>query len=114
MKKDDAVYLTDIQEAISRIEDYIKDGRESFMETPMIQDAVIRNFEIIGEATKNLSEDIKRDNSDIPWRQIAGLRDVLIHAYRRVQLTRVWNVIEQNLPQLKQRVQNLLNQSENE
>jgi uncharacterized protein with HEPN domain len=96
-----------------RIEDYIKDGRDTFMETPMIQDAVIRNFEIIGEATKNLSEDIKQDNSDIPWRQMAGLRDVLIHAYRRVQLTRVWNVIEQNLPQLKQRVQNLLNQSEN-
>jgi uncharacterized protein with HEPN domain len=97
-----------------RIEDYIKDGRDTFMETPMIQDAVIRNFEIIGEATKNLSEDIKQDNSDIPWRQMAGLRDVLIHAYRRVQLTRVWNVIEQNLPQLKQRVQNILNQSENE
>jgi uncharacterized protein with HEPN domain len=114
MKKDDAIYLNDIQEAILRIEDYIKDGRDTFMETPMIQDAVIRNFEIIGEATKNLSEDIKQDNSDIPWRQMAGLRDVLIHAYRRVQLTRVWNVIEQNLPQLKQRVQNLLNQSENE
>jgi uncharacterized protein with HEPN domain len=95
-KKDDAVYLNDIQEAILRIEDYIKDGRDTFMETPMIQDAVIRNFEIIGEATKNLSEDIKQDNSDIPWRQMAGLRDVLIHA------------------QLKQHVQNLLNQSENE
>lgn len=91
-----------------RIEDYVKDGHERFMNTPMIQDAVMRNLEVIGEETKRLSDGLKQENPDIPWKQMAGLRDILIHGYRKVALPRVWNVIEQNLPFLKERVKGLL------
>lgn len=78
------------------------------MQTPMIQDAVIRNFEIIGKATKQLSDDLRQANSDIRWQQVAGLRDVLIHGYRSVRLIRIWNIIEQDLPLLKDLVRTLL------
>jgi uncharacterized protein with HEPN domain len=61
----------------------------------------IRNLEIIGEAVKRLSDDFKSKNSEIPWRNVAGLRDVLIHDYMGVDLENVWNVVEQNLPSLK-------------
>ncbi|WP_339384034.1 HepT-like ribonuclease domain-containing protein [Fischerella sp. FACHB-380] len=74
----------------------------------MIQDAVIRNFEIIGEATKRLSAEIRAADPDVPWQQVAGFRDVLIHDYLKVNLNRVWGVIEQNLPQLKATVEAIL------
>lgn len=67
----------------------------------MIQDAVIRNLEIIGEATKKLSPEIREKHSRIPWKQIAGLRDVLIHDYMRVDALEVWGVVENNLDELK-------------
>jgi uncharacterized protein with HEPN domain len=89
---------------ITRIEAYTKGGRDAFIDSPMIQDAVIRNFEIIGEAVKHLSEPVKANHSDIPWRRIAGLRDILIHQYMGVDITTVWSVIEENLSDLKQAV----------
>jgi uncharacterized protein with HEPN domain len=74
----------------------------------MIQDAVIRNLEVIGEAAKGLSEELRLVNSDIPWRQIAGLRDVLIHHYFGVKLETVWQVVVEHLPRLRERVEQLL------
>lgn len=74
----------------------------------MIQDAVIRNFEIIGEATKKLTMELRDSNPGIPWRRISGFRDVLIHDYMGVDVEEVWNVIKDNLPGLKQKVQELL------
>ncbi len=99
--KDDRLYLSNIKECIERIESYTLDGKEAFMQTTIIQDAVIRNFEIIGEATKRLSSELRANYPDVPWQQVAGFRDVLIHDYLKVNLNRVWGVIEQNLPELK-------------
>ena len=84
------------------------EGKKVFLESSMIQDAVIRNFEIIGEATKCLSPELKAAYPDIPWKQIAGLRDILIHDYLKINLNRVWGVIEQDLSQLKQTVEEML------
>ncbi|GAB4240069.1 MAG: DUF86 domain-containing protein [Stanieria sp.] len=106
--KDDRLYLTNIKECIERIENYTRDGKEVFLQTTIIQDTVIRNFEIIGEATKRLSSYIKTAYPDVPWQQIAGFRDVLIHDYLKININRVWNVIEQNLPQLKATVETIL------
>ncbi len=75
------------------------------MQTRMIQDAVIRNFEVIGEATKRLSPKIRERYSEVPWRRIAGLRDVLIHDYLRVDLEEVWGIIQDYLPDLKVEIQ---------
>lgn len=106
--KDERLYLSNIKECIERIQEYTYVGREGFMKTPMIQDAVIRNFEIIGEATKILSPELRNLYSDIPWQQMAGLRDVLIHDYLKVNLNLVWQIIEQNLPELKKQVESIL------
>jgi uncharacterized protein with HEPN domain len=106
--KDDRLYLTNIKDCIERIESYTSAGKDTFLETPMIQDAVIRNFEVIGEATKRLSENLKAEHPDIAWRQIAGFRDVLIHDYLKININRIWGVIEKDLPPLKRIVEQLL------
>lgn len=100
----DTVYLQHIQECIRRIESYAVVGREEFMKTDHWQDAIIRNFEIIGEAAKQLSDEFKKANLDIPWRNVAGFRDVLIHDYMGVDLNAVWQIIENELPALKANV----------
>jgi len=101
---DDRLYLIHIVESIERIEEYTREGQEAFMHSPMIQDAVIRNFEIIGEAVKQIPEFLKEERPDIPWRRIAGLRDVLIHQYMSVDLEAVWAVVEGDLPVFKKAV----------
>ena len=74
------------------------------MEHSHWQDAVIRQLEIVGEATKHLSEDVRVRHPDVPWRRIAGLRDVLIHDYMGVDLEAVWQVTQKNIPQLKEQL----------
>lgn len=106
--KEDRVYLEHILEAIQRVAAYSRGGWEAFSANQMAQDAVIRNFEIIGEAAKRLGEATKAKHPEIPWRDIAGFRDVLIHDYMGVKLRLVWNVIEQNLPDLRCAVEDLL------
>lgn len=102
------VYLEDILEAINRIANYTRDGREAFDADTRTQDAVARNFEIIGEVVKRLPEELLAKQPDIPWRAIAGFRDVLIHDYARIDLDEVWLTIERDLPPLKQAIQTLL------
>ncbi|MBW4604038.1 MAG: DUF86 domain-containing protein [Calothrix sp. FI2-JRJ7] len=106
--KDERLYLSNIKECIERIEEYTVGGRDVFMQTPMIQDAVIRKFEIIGEATKRLSPELRSTYSDVPWQQMAGLRDVLIHDYLKVNLNLIWQIIEENLHELKEQVSAIL------
>ncbi len=110
--KNDQLYLDNIKECIQMIESYTCDGKKVFMQTRMIQDAVIRNFEIIGEATKRLSPEIKNKYIQVPWRRIAGLRDVLIHDYLRVDLTEVWGIISDYLPDFKIQIQKIIHDME--
>jgi uncharacterized protein with HEPN domain len=100
--KDDRFYLIHILERIQRIESYTTGGREAFLASSMIQDAVIRNFEIIGEAAKQVSESFRSFHPGLPWRRLAGFRDVLIHNYPGVDLEEVWNIITGHLPVLRE------------
>ena len=94
----DALFLADIVKACDKIAIFITGGQEAFLENTMIQDAVIRNLEIIGEASKNLSPEIRAQASDQPWRQITGMRDKLIHHYFGVKLDLVWKTASEVLP----------------
>ena len=100
--KDDLLYLKHIRDAIEKIENYTAVGRDIFFKESHWQDAVIRQLEIMGEATKNISQSLREQYPTIPWRRIAGLRDVLIHNYMGVDLSTVWEVTQQSLPDFKQ------------
>ena len=108
--RNEMLYIKDISECIERIESYTKDGKDYFFNNRMAQDAVIRNFEIIGEATKRLSQNLREKYNQVKWKQIAGFRDVLIHDYLRVDLDEVWVIIEEDLPILKNNINLILNQ----
>jgi len=104
----DKTYLEHILDAIDRIQQYTADGRDAFMTNNMIQDAVVRNFEIIGAAAKRLTERLRHRHPQIPWKRAAGFRDVLSHDYMSIDLAIVWNVIESHLPSLREAVRELL------
>ncbi len=108
MKKDPRVYLAQILECIERISKYTSDGKKVFLADQLTQDAVIRNFEIIGEAAKRVPEDYKQSHPKIPWRGLTAFRDVLIHQYEGVDLQEVWKVIEKELPSLKAAITRVL------
>ena len=100
--------LLDIKEAVRRISEYVRKlGYDEFMEQEKTQDAVIRNLEIIGEAAKKLSPAIKKEHSDIPWKEMAGLRDRLVHQYFGVNFDTVWKIIKEELSGVLVKIKNI-------
>ncbi len=100
--KDDSIYIDHILLSINNILIYTKDiSKEDFAKNTLIQDAVIRNFEIIGEATKKISPDFKKVNFEVPWKEMAGMRDKLIHDYIGIDIQVIWDTIQQDLPKLQ-------------
>ena len=102
MPRDYRLYLQDILDASQKIEDYTADyGLESFKADSKTLDAVIRNLEIIGEAAKRIPEDVRRRLTEIDWKRIAGLRDILAHAYFGVDPEIIWDIIKSEMPALR-------------
>jgi uncharacterized protein with HEPN domain len=109
MKKDPIIYIEHISTCISRIKEYTEGiDEDDFLMNNLIQDAVIRNFEIIGEATKKLNDDFRNKYSGIEWKKIAGMRDKLIHDYFGVDLWAVWGVVENIIPTLDTQIEEIL------
>lgn len=105
MPRDDRVYLEHVRDAIARVEMYVKGFDEPrFKKEPLVQDGVIRQLEIIGEAVKRLSPPFRSSHPSIPWPDIARMRDKLIHDYFGVDIEKVWLTVQQDIPPLKAEV----------
>ena len=112
MKKfNDSIYLQHIFDAIQKISLYLQGiDKDKFLKNSLIQDGVIRQLEIIGEATKQISLELRDQQSSIPWSQMAGMRDKLIHHYFGVDLETVWLTATQDIPELRIPIQSLIDQ----
>jgi len=107
--KEDIVYLKHIRDSILTIEAFTTGIiYEEFLEDKLVQNGVIRELEIIGEATKNLSSDFRSAHPSVPWKDMAGMRDKLIHGYMMVDLDTIWKVVQEDLVVLKEQIINLL------
>ncbi|MEI7482592.1 MAG: DUF86 domain-containing protein [Elusimicrobiota bacterium] len=109
MKKEPEIFVKHILDSIVEIERHtLKISLPDFLKSTLIQDATIRRLEIIGEAVKKIPAEARSSAKDIPWKQIAGLRDLLIHEYFGVDLRLVWKVVIKDLPDLKKNMLKLL------
>lgn len=105
MKKDEGAYLEHIRESIERIQKYTNGmSEQEFKVNELVQDAVIRQLQIIGEAAKKLSDDVRAEYPNVQWKDIAGMRDKLIHNYFGVDLGAVWETVARDIPQLKRAI----------
>ena len=113
MRKKDIVYIKHIRDAIELILDYTKELNESdFNAKVIVQDAVIRRIQVIGEAVKNVSTAFREKNSEIPWTKIAGMRDKIIHGYFNVDIDIVWEVIVKDIPTFKKKIMEIIKKEE--
>jgi uncharacterized protein with HEPN domain len=109
MDRDELVYLRHILDAIATVEEYLQGvDEEKFMDTRLIQDGVIRQIEIIGEAVRHVSKEIREAYPEIPWQDAAGMRDKLIHGYFGVDIEEVWSTARDDLPLLREQVKKIL------
>ena len=104
--KDDKLYLIHILESISKIDSYVSGlDFNSFMEKTIVQDAVLRNLQVLAESTQKLSNEFKSRHPEIEWYKISGLRNILVHDYLGIDFETVWAAVTNNLPELKNIVQ---------
>ncbi len=106
--KDDRLYLTHILECIQRIERHRRAGRRKFLNSTTLQDAVLRNLQTMAESTQRLSEEGKAQQPHIPWAEIAGFRNVLVHNYLGIDLETIWGIMTDEVVELKLAVQTIL------
>lgn len=109
MKKDEAVFLRHMLDAIESIEEYTRGvSFERFMADPEKQDAVVRRLEIVGEAARNVPSEFQERHDEMPWADVIALRNRIVHAYFAINLSIVWDVVQHDLPRLKDQLETLL------
>lgn len=109
MTKDNSVYLLHIRDALQQIVDYTRGvSEEQFRQSRLLQDGIVRELEIVGEASRNLSDEFRHGHEEVPWAQIIGLRNRITHEYFNLNLDIIWEIVRDDVPTLKQQVLNLL------
>ncbi|MEK6928156.1 MAG: DUF86 domain-containing protein [Nanoarchaeota archaeon] len=109
MKRDYKLYLKDIKEGISQIENYMKNiSEEEFNKNKLIQDAVLRRLEIIGEASRNIPRALKEKNPQVPWFDMSQFRDLIAHGYFEVSINRAWNAATKEIKMIKESMKNII------
>jgi len=107
--RNEKLFLADIQECCQKIERYIAGiNKEDFLADEILQDALVRNIEIIGEASKNLSEKTREENTNVPWRDVMRMRDKIVHHYFRLNLEIIWRTVTEDIPALKIEINKIL------
>lgn len=103
------LYLEDMFQSMQKIEEYLGDlDFKKFKRSPMVVDAIIRNFEIIGEASKNIPHEIQEKYPEIPWRKMYGLRNLIAHEYFGIDYEMIWEIAKNNLPQNRKDLASLI------
>ncbi|UFT99269.1 DUF86 domain-containing protein [Radiobacillus kanasensis] len=109
MQREPKVFLEDIYNAAVKIETFTKgQSFDDFLDNDLVSDAVVKNILVIGEATKNIPEQIRKENPHIEWRKMAGMRDMMIHGYFSINYRIVWDVVQNKIPELIQQIKELL------
>lgn len=107
--RDYSLYLKDILDAMESIERFVQGiDREAFESDDKTSSAVVRKFEIIGEATKHIPDDIRAENPQVPWSEMAGMRDRLIHAYHGIDYDLIWTAIKERIPPVKRLIKSII------
>ena len=104
----DLIYVEHMLECIERIERFVERDRNTFIQSDLVQDAVVRNLQVLAESSQRLSEDVKDTQLHVDWRAISGFRNVLVHDYMGLDLEAIWLVIENDLPDLKKALNTIL------
>ncbi len=108
MKRDYKLYLKDIRDSIKQIEEYMQNiSEENFKKNKQLQDAVIRRFEIMGEASRNIPRALKEKNKHVPWIEISQFRDLMVHGYFEVSINRIWKAFKDDLAKIKKAIENI-------
>lgn len=106
--KDDRLYLGHIREAAERIQLFSQDGEDHFRKDLRTQDAIVRNLQVMGEAVKRISAETRGEHPEIPWKDIAGMRDRVVHDYFGISLDIVWDVVVRHIPPLLEKLRSLV------
>ncbi len=109
--KDDTVYLRHIRECIRRIEENVAGGRDQFLASHTLQDAVLRNLQTMSESTQRLSDALKATHPKVEWRRIGAFRNVVVHNYLGIDLNVIWGIIQRDVPELKRAILDMLGES---
>lgn len=112
--RDEKLFVADILERIELIEEFVQPGREAFSQSRLIQEAVVRSFEVLGEAIRNVSKELRDKHPEVPWQKVSGFRNFLIHVYWSVDIDRVWEIIHTDLPPLKPQIEAILRELESQ
>ena len=105
MNSSDSIYLKHILECLDRISSYTVDGRDFFLADVKTQDAVLRNLQVMAESTQKISEELKAKHPEIPWKKLSGFRNILVHNYLGLNMSRIWVVVENEVLALRRQIE---------